>query len=248
MTKKNPKKSNHKVRSPTNSLAETTYVRHMSSNHLHSQVSQHVTFCFIKSNNKTPNIQVLWLSRASRLLPGKPTSSWGHSEAAPFIQPWHFSTGEEGIASNQSQDRISTSGSAHSPLYVLCESHSTSRVPVLQPALPSCLHFLPEASAPALPSHHSWQAESTSDSQCWISSFLLLPPGTITPLQPSSQHHPQPQVQARLSHLLASPQWCAGYPALSAHKNHIKCKHWREQCSQTAGHSKPAVPQHWAQS
>lgn len=129
----------------------------------------------------------------------------------------------------------------------LCESHSTSRVAVLEPALPSCLHCLPEASAPALPSRHSWQKASRSDSQSCISSFLLLP------LAPSPHYTPHPNT-------IPSLKFRPGFLTLQHRPSDLQvtllsqprriasnCKRWREQCSQSAGHSKPAVPQHRAQ-
>lgn len=171
--------------------------------------------------------------------PGKPTSSWGHSEAAPFIQPWHFSTGEEGIASNQSQDRISTSGSAHSPLYVPVwvtlhiQSACTAASSPLLPALPPW-SLCPSSSLPPQLAGREQEWQPVLDQQ---------------PSSPPHHHHPTTAlIPTPSSASSASPQWFAGDSVLSAQKNPISCKHWREQCSQTEGHSKPAVPQHRAQS
>lgn len=109
--------------------------------------------------HQTPNIQVLWLSRTSRLLPGKPTSSWGHTLKLHLLSSLGTSPQErKGLLQTSHRTGSVAVAQPTVPCMCLCESQPTSRVAVLEPALPSCLHCLPEASAPALPSH-SWQAE-----------------------------------------------------------------------------------------
>lgn len=137
--------------------------------------------------------------------------SWAHSEPALFIQPWHLSTGEWGIAWSQSRDRISTSGSAQVPPPSAHLSHlQNSRVTMLEPSSPLLPALPPWSLCPALPSHpepaHRKQAEATAE--CCISSLLDTTPSL--------------KFQARLSHPLASSQWFPGYPVLSAQNNCMK--------------------------
>lgn len=185
-------------------------VTHMSSNHLHSQVSHQVTFCFIKNNNKIPSNPKHSSPLAQQSLQASARKS--HIKLGTLKLQLLCSLGtspkeRKGLLQTSHRTASVPVAQPTIPCMCLCESHSTSRVAVLEPALPSCLHCLPEASAPALPSHHSWQAESKQKRQPELDQQLSPPPsGTITPLHPSSQHHPQPQVQARLSHPLASSQ------------------------------------------
>lgn len=62
------------------------------------------------------------------------------------------------------------------PWMCLCESHSTSRVAVLsQLPPPACTASLKPLPQLFLPTTAGRQKASRGDSQCWISSFLLLP-------------------------------------------------------------------------
>lgn len=149
---------------------------------LHSALLQVTTKYY-----QTPTIQVLWLSRASRLLPGKPTSSWGPSEAAPLSSLGTSLQERKGLLQSSHRTGSVPVAQPTVPCMCLCESHSTSRVALLEPALPSCLTAslkpLPQL---FLPTTAGRQKVSRSNSQRWISSFLLLL------LAPSPHYSPHP--------------------------------------------------------
>lgn len=207
-------------------LLKLPNVTHMSSNHLHRQVSHPVTFCFNKVTTKyyqTPNIQVPWLSRASRVLPEKPTSNWGHSETVSFIQPWHFSTGEEGIALNQPQFRISTSCSAHGPLYVPvwvtlhlqsgCAGASSPLLPALPPwSLCPSSSFPPQLAGRKQAEPTASAGSAASSSSPWHHHHTTSLTPTLSPASSAGQ---------AFSPFSITPV-TSGYPVLSAQRNRIK--------------------------
>lgn len=150
----------------------------MSSRHLHRQISHCVTFCFILKNHKTPpspNISVLWLSRASRLLPAKPTSAGG--TLSPYILFRLGTSLQESRGLLQVSHRTRSVPVAQLKFYLhvsgVIPHLQSSRVTVLEPSSALLPALPPQASVPAFPSQAelAGRQKAAATAQYYISSF-----------------------------------------------------------------------------
>lgn len=155
-------------------------VTHMSSNHLHSQVSHQVTSCFIKNNNKIPSNpkhssplaqQSLQASaRKSHIKMGALWSCSFYAALAPLQRRGRDCfkpvTGQHQYQWLSPPSPVCACVSHTPPPEWLCWSQLSP------PACTASLKPLPQL---FLPTTAGRQKASRRDSQSWISSFLLLP-------------------------------------------------------------------------
>lgn len=172
-------------------------VTHMSSNHLHSQVSHQVTSCFIKNNNKIPSNpkhssplaqQSLQASaRKSHIKLGALWSCSFYAALAPLQRRGRDCfkpvTGQHQYQWLSPPSPVCACVSHTPPPEWLCWSQLSP------PACTASLKPLPQL---FLPDTAGRQKASRSDSQSWISSFLLLP------LAPSPHYTPHPNTNPSL--------------------------------------------------
>lgn len=171
--------------------------------------------------DQTPNIQVPWLSKAPRLLPGKPISAgtlWTCTfcSALAHLQEW-------GIASGQLLNRISTTGSAV-PSPLAHSSHSSPPEWTMQELIFSLLPALPPhsfCSSSSVPNRASMQITSRSMAEC-CSSLLLCSPAPSFHYTPYPNTIPSLKFQVMIPHTSASCHLFPGYPAFSVQRDCIR--------------------------